>query len=318
MVQLSLAFVALVAASAQASPIFQKRIAQVIADSTTKWEQACDNAGGGLKCNPLAVSAFETLLAAAGPCDQQNAADNMIDLAKTLKSQDMITLAQIFAQQPRNTPNSLAVPYCQQAPQNVELTGLFQCQFQGANLEEFVGGSQVGSPGTIPLNMNKPVNPPGSCPGHPAGPIPAGSQLSDITTNPNAPNGSGAPAAAPPATSPAAAPPVPMPSATSTPANTPSAANFALPNGQAAQKLNAQFASLTSTSPCTNGDEACVKGDFAQCVGGKFVTQSCGLTLTCAAVPLVKFPGTSITCTTPADAQQRISNTGVRGGLTGS
>lgn len=41
MVQLSLPFIALLAASVQASPIFQKRIAQTIADSTAKWEQAC-------------------------------------------------------------------------------------------------------------------------------------------------------------------------------------------------------------------------------------------------------------------------------------
>ena len=81
-----------------------KRIAQTISDSTQQWEKACDAAGGGLQCNPTSVNAFMTLLAAAGPCDQQNAADQMIDLAKQLNSDpDMIRLAQIFAQQPRNT-----------------------------------------------------------------------------------------------------------------------------------------------------------------------------------------------------------------------
>lgn len=50
------------------------------------------------------MTAFTTLLAAAGPCEQQNAADQMVDLAKGLKSDaQMIKLAQIFAQQPRNT-----------------------------------------------------------------------------------------------------------------------------------------------------------------------------------------------------------------------
>ena len=50
------------------------------------------------------MTAFSTLLAAAGPCDQQNAADQMIDLAKQLKNDaQMIELAQIFSQQPRNT-----------------------------------------------------------------------------------------------------------------------------------------------------------------------------------------------------------------------
>jgi hypothetical protein len=63
-----------------------------------------DAAGGGAQCNQIAVAAFSTLLAAPGPCEQQNSADNMIDLAKTLNSDpDMIKFAQIFAQQPRNS-----------------------------------------------------------------------------------------------------------------------------------------------------------------------------------------------------------------------
>lgn len=61
-------------------------------------------AGGADKCNPIAVTAFSTLLAAADPCAQQDSADAMIDLAKQLNNDaDMIRLAQIFAQQPRNT-----------------------------------------------------------------------------------------------------------------------------------------------------------------------------------------------------------------------
>ena len=83
---------------------FPKRIDQVIADSTSQWEKACIAAGGGQQCNPLSVAAFTTLLAAAGNCDQQNAADNMVDLAKSLNNDPaMIRFAQIFVQQPRNT-----------------------------------------------------------------------------------------------------------------------------------------------------------------------------------------------------------------------
>jgi hypothetical protein len=60
-------------------------------------------AGGGSQCNTISQTAFTTLLAAGGNCDQQNAADSMIDLAKTLNNDpDMIRLAQIFVQQPRN------------------------------------------------------------------------------------------------------------------------------------------------------------------------------------------------------------------------
>lgn len=62
------------------------------------------SAGGAAKCNPISITAFTTLLAAAGPCEQQDAADSMIDLAKSLNNDPtMIKLSQIFAQQPRNT-----------------------------------------------------------------------------------------------------------------------------------------------------------------------------------------------------------------------
>ena len=98
--------------SVSGSPVaLHKRIAQDIPDSTAKWEQACLAAGGGLQCNPLSVAAFSTLLAAPPACAQQEAADNMIDLAKQLNNDaDMIRLTQIFVQQPRN---SVSTP-CQQ------------------------------------------------------------------------------------------------------------------------------------------------------------------------------------------------------------
>lgn len=41
MVQLALAFVAAALVSVQASPLLEKRIAQTIADSLTKWQAAC-------------------------------------------------------------------------------------------------------------------------------------------------------------------------------------------------------------------------------------------------------------------------------------
>jgi hypothetical protein len=72
------------------------------------------------------------------------------------------------------------------------------------------------------------------------------------------------------------------------------------------------------SSPTLAGENACVNGSFAQCVGGKFVNVGCGASLTCAALPLVNKPGTSITCTTTADALARIQATGATGGITGA
>ena len=85
--------------------------------------------------------------------------------------------------------------------------------------------------------------------------------------------------------------------------------------------MNAKFASLTEDSSCQDGENACVGTSFAQCVGGKFVLSNCASAsngLTCAALPLVNSAGTSVTCTTEADATQRIANTGATGGITGS
>lgn len=118
-----LALVVIVASVAAApAPLkLDKRIAQTISDSTTAWVQACvstysrsqegcahslgiqNKAGGGQQCNTVSQNAFMTLLAAGGNCDQQNAADGMVNLAKQLNNDaDMIRLAQIFVQQPRN------------------------------------------------------------------------------------------------------------------------------------------------------------------------------------------------------------------------
>jgi hypothetical protein len=320
MIQLVFAFLLV---SVHASPFLHKRIAQVTIDAVTPWENACDAAGGGQQCNPIAVSAAATLLAAAGNCGQQNAADKMVDLSKTLGSARMLSLAQIFIQQPRNTPNSVAVPYCDQPPANPELDGLYQCQYIGANLAEFVGGLTLGMPGTIPFNQAT-VSPPGSCPAHPQGPITAGSQLVSIITNPpNAP--SGAPSdsgnSTPAAPSSAGSSPAPTSRTTSAPSNVAIASSatsgFQLANGQAAQKLNAYFATLTPNSACTQGQNACVNNNFAQCIEGKFVLQPCGASSVCVALPLVNSMGTSTTCDTESDALTRISNTGVDGGLTG-
>jgi len=302
-----------------------KRIAQVIADSTQDWVQACETAGGGSQCNPISVTAFSTLLAAAGPCDQQNAADQMIDLAKSLGSNaKMIQLAQVFAQQPRNSPNSLSVPYCQQAPKNEELNGLFQCQFDGVNPNTFVGNLQVGAPGTIPFGLSSPVSPPKSCPANPQGGVADGTQLVDSTQNPS--TGPTDTSGAPPSPTPSSVSsgtsasgddsndtPTSTVQMASSPSSTATSGGFQQQNKLDAQKLNQQFTSLTLDSSCTEGQNACVQGQFAECVGGKFVLTSCGSSLTCVALPLVNSPGTSITCDTQADAEARIG-----GSITGA
>jgi len=190
MVQIFNILFPLLAVSAVSAIPMQKRIAQTIADSTTQWVAACQKAGGAGQCNTISQTAFTTLLAAGGNCYQQNAADSMVNLAKTLNNDpDMIRLAQIFVQQPRNSPDLLSVPYCQKAPKNQELNGFFHCQFTGVNLNKF-SGDQTGN---LPLGVSA-VNPPGSCPAL-ATTVTAGQQLDTLVTSPGKPIGGSAAAA---------------------------------------------------------------------------------------------------------------------------
>ncbi|KAF8513815.1 hypothetical protein BU17DRAFT_68611 [Hysterangium stoloniferum] len=112
--------------------------------------------------------------------------------------------------------------------------------------------------------------------------------------------------------------------------------SFALSNGKAAQALkciparrfielciadfsfNKQFASLTTSSSCTAGQNAYSNNQFAQCVDGKFVLTGCAGGLQCAALPLFNSPGTSITCVDNAHAVVRIAATGAGSSLTGN
>jgi len=174
------------------------------------------------------------------------------------------------------------------------------------------------------------LNPLGSCPAHTSGPIADGSQLSDIVSTPgvgqsssssgsNSDSGSNSEsstvvvtATASPTTVTATASSAPSSSASSS-----SSSGFALQNAQDAQALNAKFATLTADSSCQAGETACVDGDFAQCVNGKFVTTACSGSLKCLALPLVNSAGTSVTCDTEADAIARIQASGGSASLTG-
>lgn len=69
-------------------------------------------------------------------------------------------------------------------------------------------------------------------------------------------------------------------------------ASFTLQNGQDAQALNKKFQSLSASSSCTSGEQACIQGQLAQCVNGNFVLSPCASTLKCVALPLVNKAGT--------------------------
>ncbi|KAH7882386.1 hypothetical protein F5I97DRAFT_1793239, partial [Phlebopus sp. FC_14] len=89
-------------------------------------------------------------------------------------------------------------------------------------------------------------------------------------------------------------------------------------NGLDAQKLNAQFATLSPNSSCTEGDQACVSGSFAQCIGSSWQLTPCSSGLSCFALPLVSKAGTSLSCDSESDAEARFVAAGVSGGVTGN
>ncbi|KAE9389981.1 Dus-domain-containing protein [Gymnopus androsaceus JB14] len=135
----------------------------------------------------------------------------------------------------------------------------------------FVGGVAVGDTATIPFGQTTPLNPAGSCPANPTGLIANGVQLYQSWSGSS---GAAAAAAPPPmasssvATAPAASSAAAADNSAATSSSSTSTSGFALSNGQQAQALNAQFATLTTSSSCTSGQDACVNGGFAQCVNG--------------------------------------------------
>ena len=52
------------------------------------------------------------------------------------------------------------------------------------------------------------------------------------------------------------------------------------------------FQNLTTSLPYTSGEQACVQGQPAWCVGGRFVMTPCAACFQCFALPLVNKPGT--------------------------
>ncbi|KAL4067875.1 hypothetical protein V8B97DRAFT_1398629 [Scleroderma yunnanense] len=82
-------------------------------------------------------------------------------------------------------------------------------------------------------------------------------------------------------------------------------------NGPAARALNDQYASLTTSSPCNDGDIACIGGEFASCWGGSYHVNSCPSGWTCAAIPNEWSSGTTTTCDTPDDIAWRFSQAGI-------
>ncbi|CAG8656294.1 23896_t:CDS:2, partial [Gigaspora rosea] len=82
---------------------------------------------------------------------------------------------------------------------------------------------------------------------------------------------------------------------------------FQKDNADQALALQSKFASFTTSTPCKVGDQACINGEFAQCVSeNNWALQPCSSGTQCEVLPLVNKPGTSIACDSKSDADARI------------
>ncbi|OBZ77751.1 hypothetical protein A0H81_02602 [Grifola frondosa] len=86
-----------------------------------------------------------------------------------------------------------------------------------------------------------------------------------------------------------------------------------LQNGQDAQKLNAEFASLNASDP--SGDLACIGRSIARCVNSTWETKQCPSSQQCFALPSVREQGITLSCTSEATALSIMNATGATGGL---
>jgi hypothetical protein len=90
-------------------------------------------------------------------------------------------------------------------------------------------------------------------------------------------------------------------------------------NARQAQQFNAKFLNLKATDACQAGETACVGGNIAKCVAGKFVaSEQCPDGRECLAIPNIQTPGTSLVCTTERNVLGLLTAAGVDGGITGS
>jgi hypothetical protein len=116
------------------------------------WQDLCLASGGDIvtndPCVQLAgINGINALLAGADPCAQQDNADAMVDFAKSpnVTNEDaLIANAVAYRQHPRNALDIgggliPSTPFCERAPRNPELNGLFNGQLQGVNPALFGG-----------------------------------------------------------------------------------------------------------------------------------------------------------------------------------
>ncbi|KAH8102248.1 hypothetical protein BXZ70DRAFT_906212 [Cristinia sonorae] len=89
-----------------------------------------------------------------------------------------------------------------------------------------------------------------------------------------------------------------------------------LQNGLDAQALNAEFLALSVNDACTSGQMACIDGGPALCQSGSWQVQKCSDSRECFAVPSIKERGTSLVCTSYANALSLIDASGAKGGIT--
>ncbi|KAJ1336359.1 hypothetical protein BSLG_007143 [Batrachochytrium salamandrivorans] len=274
------------------------------------------NAG---ECATASGASISTILANAGTCDQQDAADNFINLANQGvtdpdKKARFIALAQMFLAHERNSVPDPCSKICPRPPVNPQLLNIFPAQDPAYNQGD-------GTPAPDQTNCSN-----GSTPNKrsrkgrkgkkggdeacaPTGNGNAGddqSQKDNQEKNKNQKANKGKKGKKGGKGKKGKKGGKGGKTADNKGNGKTESSNFQCENGKLAQSADL---SRSAGGSCTDGETICLSnGDFGQCDNGALVATTCGATLSCQVLPLLKKAGTSATCSTDSDREDRIKN----------
>ncbi|KAH9244093.1 hypothetical protein BASA81_018536 [Batrachochytrium salamandrivorans] len=296
------------------------------------------NAG---ECATASGASISTILANAGTCDQQDAADNFINLANQGvtdpdKKARFIALAQMFLAHERNSVPDPCSKICPRPPVNPQLLNIFPAQDPACTNPPAIPDDQAaaiaaaGSSTPKPESDNKGDDQTncsnGSTPNKrsrkgrkgkkggdeacaPTGNGNAGddqSQKDNQEKNKNQKANKGKKGKKGGKGKKGKKGGKGGKTADNKGNGKTESSNFQCENGKLAQSADL---SRSAGGSCTDGETICLSnGDFGQCDNGALVATTCGATLSCQVLPLLKKAGTSATCSTDSDREDRIKN----------
>ncbi|KAH6585401.1 hypothetical protein BASA61_006865 [Batrachochytrium salamandrivorans] len=259
------------------------------------------NAG---ECATASGASISTILANAGTCDQQDAADNFINLANQGvtdpdKKARFIALAQMFLAHERNSVPDPCSKICPRPPVNPQLLNIFPAQDPACTNPPAIPDDQAAAIAAAGSSTPKPES-------DNKGDGDDQSQKDNQEKNKNQKANKGKKGKKGGKGKKGKKGGKGGKTADNKGNGKTESSNFQCENGKLAQSADL---SRSAGGSCTDGETICLSnGDFGQCDNGALVATTCGATLSCQVLPLLKKAGTSATCSTDSDREDRIKN----------